>query len=166
MRRRLEDEANATANAPTPSVSVVPPTKPASRESSAPHAPKPASVAVIEPAAAPAPAQRSAKEPTANEILEVASAKRVAVVAPKKEKPKTAKEAMRLRVEAEQSKRRAAPEKKAKKPEKSAKSGPASEPPEADEDPPSLTKRSEDVARVTEPPKLGFWARVKKLIGR
>lgn len=133
---------------------------PASKESAPPPATKPPTVAVIEPAPKTKPA------PTANEILEVASAKRVTVAAPKKDKPKTAKEAMRLRAEAEQSKRGPAPTKKAdKKPKKASTSEKKKN--DDEDDPPSLTKRSEDFARAADPPvKLGFWGRVKKLLGR
>lgn len=196
VRRKVEEELTASLNAPAstdapagprPSGSVVPPTKPASQDSGPPPATRTAKVAVLDASDKPTKAE---KTPTANELLEVASAKKVTVVAPsKKDKPKTAKEALRLR--AEQSKRGAPAAKKADKtsaatkdaanadgkgsgagkggagkvrPDKASKAAKARD--EEDDDPPSLTKRSEDVARATDPPaKLGFWGRVKKLLG-
>lgn len=120
------------------------------------------------------------KAPTANEILEVASARRVSVAPAKKNKPTTARDAMRLRVQKEAEEKRgpagakkadkksAKPQKKgAKKPPKARDDGEARD--EDEDEPPSLTKRSEDVQRASDddapPPKLGFWARVKKLLG-
>lgn len=170
VRSRAEEdlaarlEAPASADKPVSRVdkpSVVPPTKPASQDSAPPPPTKPPTVSVIEPAPKTKPA------PSANEILEVASAKKVTVVAPKKDKPKTAKEAMRLRAEAEQSKRGPVVPKKADKKPKKASNAEKKKKDDDDDDPPSLTKRSEDVARAADPPaKLGFWGRVKRLLGR
>jgi len=92
------------------------------------------------------------------------------VIAPKKAKPKTARDAMRARAEAEQSKRGPAPVKKVDKKADKKPNKPAEKKREVedDDDPPSLTKRSEEVQRSADsvPAKLGFWGRVKKLLGR